>query len=358
MGREIKFTQSVREALELSLEKDSSVFIIGEGVPDPKGIFGTTTGLRDRFGDERILDMPIAENGMTGICVGAALMGMRPILIHQRIDFALLAIDQLANNAAKWHYMFGGEQKVPMVVRMIIGRGWGQGPQHSQNLQALFAHIPGLKVVMPSTPYDAKGLMISAVRDNNPVVYIEHRWLHNLAGDVPEEDYEVRIGSAKVARKGSDITIASTSYMTIESLRAAQILEKAGISAEVVDVRSLKPFDQETVLKSVGKTGRLLAADSGYLTGGFAAEITARAAESGFMSLKSAPSRVTLPDLPTPTSKGLTAHYYPTYVTIMEKAMESMGKSKKQVEDFIRANSLEKDRLSSDVPDSSFTGPF
>ena len=176
VNREIKFGEAIREAIDICMRDDKSVFIIGEGVPDPRGIFGSTLGLKEKYGGDRVLDMPLSENGMTGVCIGAALKGMRPIMTHQRMDFALLSMDEIINNAAKWHYMFGGKINIPLVVRMIIGRGWGQGAQHSQNLQALFAHIPGLNVIMPTTPYDVKGLLISSVENNNPVIFIEHRW--------------------------------------------------------------------------------------------------------------------------------------------------------------------------------------
>ena len=189
MTRELKFYQAINEAIDTCMAGDPSVYVMGLGTPDPKGVFGTTLGLAQKYGAERVMDIPTSENGMTGVAIGSALVGMRPIIVHQRIDFALLSIEQIVNQAAKWHYMFGGQMQVPLVIRMIIGRGWGQGPQHSQSLQAWFAHVPGLKVVMPSTPYDAKGLLISSIEDNSPVVFIEHRWLYNIAGNVPEGSY-------------------------------------------------------------------------------------------------------------------------------------------------------------------------
>ena len=179
-GRYITYVEAIREALDQAMDLDSSVIVIGEGVPDPKAIFNSTAGLREKYGVERVFDMPLAENGLTGVCIGAAISGMRPVMIHQRIDFALLSVDQLINNAAKWYYMFNGKSNVPLVIRMIVGRGWGQGPQHSQSLQALFALVPGLKVVMPTTAHDAKGMMMAAIKDNNPVIFIEHRWLHHV----------------------------------------------------------------------------------------------------------------------------------------------------------------------------------
>ena len=234
MPRELKYFQAIHEATDLCLWRDPSVYVIGLGATDPKGIFGTTLGLEQKY-PGRVLDMPCAENGMTGIALGSALVGMRPIMLHQRIDFAVLAMEQLVNQAAKWHYMFGGGASVPMVVRLLVGRGWGQGPQHSQSLQAWFAHVPGLKVVLPSTPQDAKGLLIAAVEDNNPVVFIEHRWLHNISGPVPEGVYRVPLGKARLLRRGRDVTLAAVSHMTLEAHRAAETLAKEGIEAEVVD---------------------------------------------------------------------------------------------------------------------------
>jgi|TARA_B100001971_G_C18244866_1_gene573519 pyruvate dehydrogenase E1 component beta subunit len=355
--RRITYAESIHEALDQSMEECPSVFVIGEGVPDPKGIFGTTLGLKEKYG-KRVLDMPISENGMTGVCIGAALTGMKPILIHQRIDFSLMAIDQLINNAAKWHYMFGGQSKVPLVIRLIIGRGWGQGAQHSQNLQALFAHIPGLKVVMPSTAYDAKGLLISSIEDNNPVVFIEHRWLHNTSGLVPTEYYKVPIGKAKIVQEGNDLTIATTSFMTIEAIRAAKFLKCAGINPEIVDLRTLKPLDEGAIIDSVKKTGRLLVLDLGYSTGGFAGEVIAGVVGKVFEKLKSAPKRITLPDIPTPTTLALTKHYYPTHVNIIKEVFRMLGHSEKKLNDFLLSNKIDGDLGSSDVPDKSFTGPF
>ncbi|CCQ61653.1 alpha-ketoacid dehydrogenase subunit beta [Crocosphaera watsonii] len=309
--RSITFAQAINEALIQGMTEDPNVYIMGEGVPDPKGIFGTTTGLRDKFGENRVLDMPVAENGMTGVAIGSAIMGMRPILTHQRVDFALLAMDQMVNQAAKWHYMFGGKHIVPLVIRLIVGRGWGQGPQHSQSLQSWFAHIPGLKVVMPTTPQDAKGLLLASIRDDNPVIFLEHRWLHNISDRVKSENYDTPLGKARISREGEDLTIVSTSYMTLEALRVAEWLEKAGVSTEVVDVRSLRPLDTETIVNSVEKTGKLLVTDTGWTNYGVTAEIMALVTEQAFSKLKCAPRRVALPDVPTPTSHAVAQYYYP-----------------------------------------------
>ena len=269
--RELKFNQAINEATDLCMAADPRVQIMGLGVPDPKGLFGSTGGLQSKYGEERVSDLPCSENGMTGVAIGCALAGMRPILTHQRVDFAMLTLEQIVNQAAKWHYMFGGRMRVPLVIRMIIGRGWGQGPQHSQSLQAWFAHVPGLKVVMPSTPYDAKGLLVASIEDDNPVVVLEHRWLYNISGPVPEGMYRVPIGKARVMREGTDVTLVATSYMALEAFRAAEMLAVQGVSAEVVDVRSLRPWDEETVVASAAKTGRLIVTDTGWAAVGFAA---------------------------------------------------------------------------------------
>ena len=354
--REMTYAAAIREATDQSMEKDSSVFVIGEGVPDPKYVFGTTKGLVEKYGKARVLDMPLSESGVTGVCIGAALQGMRPIMVHQRLDFLLLAMDQLVNNAAKWHYMFGGQMKVPLVIRAIIGRGWGQGAQHSQNLQAILAHIPGLKVVMPSTAYDAKGLLMASIQDNNPVVFIEHRWLHNVTGYVPEEPYTVHLGEASVVRKGTDITIAATSYMTAEALRAATVLEKAGISTEVIDIRTVKPLDYGKIIESVKKTGHLLVADMGYYSVGIAGDVVARVSEEAFDHMTAAPRRITSPDIPTPSTPALANYYYPRHVDIIKAACEMVGKRDKAHE--LLEEEKKKEPKYLDVPDPSFTGPF
>lgn len=351
INRRLKYFEAIREAIDQMMEEDLSVFIIGEGVPDPKGIFGTTLGLQQKYGEKRVLDMPISEEGITGMCIGAAVTGLRPILTHQRMDFALLSLNQIINNAAKFHYMFGGQLCVPLVIRMIIGRGWGQGAQHSQNLQALFSHIPGLKVVMPSSAYDAKGLLITSVKDHNPIIFIEHRWLHNLIDDVPEESYSIPFGKGKIVREGRDLTIVATSYMVVEAVKAADYLNTKGISIEIIDPRTLKPLDEDIILNSVRKTGRILVIDTGYYTGGFAGEIIARVSEKIFSSLRSAPQRITLPDLPSPTSKRLIEHYYPNKVNIIKRILLMLRREEVSLP-------VESGDILYDVPDSSFKGPF
>ncbi len=353
--RNLTCAQAICEATDQLLAADKRVYVMGLGASDPKGIFGTTVGLVDKYGAERVQDMPISENAMTGIGIGSAIVGMRPIMTHQRVDFFLLALDQLINNAAKWHYMFGGQMKVPIVIRLVIGRGWGQGPQHSQSLHSIFAHIPGLKVVMPANPYDAKGLLISAVEDDNPVIFLEHRWLHDIHGEVPEAMYRVPIGQAKIVQEGSDLTIVATSHMTLEAYRALSMLED--VSVELIDLRSIKPLDSETILKSVRKTGRLLVVDPDWKMCGFGAEVSALVSEEAFDALKMAPRRLAYPDRHSPTSWMLANHYYPTAHKIAITVLEMLNKqtASKQL-----LQKLISDRLNIplDVPDQTFTGPF
>jgi len=351
-NREIKYFEAIREAIDLSMQNDPSVYVMGLGVPDPKGIFGTTIGLQNKYGSQRVMDMPCSENGMTGVAIGSALVGMRPIMTHQRVDFAILAMEQIVNQAAKWHYMFAGQLNVPLVIRLIIGRGWGQGPQHSQSLESWFAHIPGLKVVMPTTPYDAKGLLISSIEDNNPVIFIEHRWLHTISGHVPEKMYRVPIGKPKIVRKGNDITIVATSLMTIEALRAQEFLVGIGIETEVIDLRTLRPLDDTPIISSVKKTGRLLVVDNGWKSFGIGAEIVARVTEKGFSHLLTAPQRIGLPEVPTPTSPALTNHFYPHVEDIIRAVLEMLKRDSRS----ISIPKLHEGPL--DIPDMNFTGPF
>ena len=346
------YGEALRVAMQVAMRQDPTVILYGLGVPDPHGVFGTTKNLHKEFGDRRVFDMPTAENGMTGIGIGAALTGLKPVLVSQRLDFYLLAMDQLVNNAAKWHYMFGGANKVPFTVRLILGRGWGQGPTHSQSLQSWFAHIPGLKVVMPTFPEDAKGLMLSAVMDPNPVVVLDHRWLHNTKGTVPFGDARTPIGKARVVRDGKDVTIVAMSLMTIEALRAAEFLAEQGVDAEVIDLRTIAPLDWDTVLSSVARTGRVLAVDTSHMTCSVSSEIVARASETCFAALKCAPRRLAQPDVPSPTSPALTKDYYPDATTIVRSIAEMMGKD-------IDPASLEAARTAPhDVPGNCFTGPF
>lgn len=323
--RGITYREALREAQAEILQKDPSSFLLGEGVDDPGGIFGSTLGLADEFGKSRVIDSPIAENGMTGIAIGAAMAGMKPIFVHMRMDFLPMCMDQLVNHAAKWYFMTGGKVNVPLIVRAIIGRGWGSAAQHSQALHGLFTHVPGLKVVMPATPYDAKGLMLAAHRDGNPIMFVEHRWLYDRIGFVPEGTFEVPLGKGIVRREGSDVTVVALSTMVYEAIKAAEILSKEGIEVEVIDPRTLIPFDDQLVIDSVQKTGRLLVADVACKTGGVGAEIISRVVESDAIRLKSGVRRVNFPDSPTPCSPSLEEAYYPDFSAIVFSVKEMMG---------------------------------
>jgi len=353
VSRILSYAAAVREAIDQSMARDPRVYVMGLGVTDPKGTFGTTLGLVERYGPRRVLDMPNAENAMTGIAIGSALVGMRPIMTHQRADFVLLALDQLINNAAKWHFMFGGRMRAPLVVRLVIGRGWGQGPQHSQSLQALFAHVPGLKVVMPTTPHDAKGMLVAAIEDDNTVIVLEDRWLHGVEGHVPEDLYRVPLGTAATLRPGRDATIVATGYLTLEAQAAAAELATEGIEAGVIDVRTLKPFDAEHVLAAVRETGRLVVADAGWRSLGFAAEVVARVAEDAHAHLKAAPRRVTCPDAPTPTTPALANAYYPRADEIAAAVRTQLGRRTAR-----GRPATARPGVPLDLPDPHFRGPF
>jgi len=310
--RKISYANAINEALHQIIAKDPRAFLIGQGVTSPWYVGSTTVGLIDGFGSKRIIDTPTSENAITGVALGAALAGMHPILCYPRMDFMHYAMDQIANHIANWHYMFGGQLSVPITIWSIINRGGEQAAQHSQALQAIFMHIPGLKIVVPSTPYDAKGLLAASIEEDDPVVYIDDRWLYQHEGEVPEELYSVPIGKGVVRRKGKDATIVATSYMVHEAIVASESLNKEGIDVEVLDLRSLKPLDENLLFTSVKKTGRLVVVDGGWKTCGVAAEISARIAESDvFGSLKGPIIRVSLPDTPAPASSALEKVYYP-----------------------------------------------
>lgn len=309
--RKLSYSLAINEAFHQTMEQDDSVMLIGQGVKSPWYVGNTAQGLISRFGEARVIDTPVSENAMTGAAVGAALAGMRPVVVHPRMDFMLYAFDPIINEAANWHYMNGGRLPVPVVIWGVINRGGEQGAQHSQALHAMFAHVPGLKVVMPATAYDAKGLMVAAIRDNNPVMFIDDRWLYNTEEHVPEEIYSVPIGKGVVRREGKDVTVVAISYMVREALEAAAVLAQEGIDVEVVDPRTIKPLDEELILNSARKTGRVVIADSGWKSFGAAAEISAVISENCVSSLKANIIRVTLPDIPAPASRALEEVYYP-----------------------------------------------
>lgn len=348
----MKYSDAIKDAMFESMRSDDKVICYGLGVPDPKHIFTTTEGLQDEFGKERIFDMPISENAMTGVAIGAALGGYKAVFVHQRFDFFLLAMDQLVNGAAKWHMMFGGHMNVPITIRLIVGRGWGQGPTHCQSLHAWLSHIPGLKVVMPSTPSDAKGLLMEAIQDPNPVVFIEHRWLHNMDGEVPEGAYRVPLGVANMVRQGDDITVVGSSIMVPEAIHALDFVKQKGVSADLIDLRCVRPIDWDTIYTSVEKTGRLLVLDIGAETGSVAAEIIARVSSKYSNIFKAPPERICMPDYAVPTSFSLTKECYPDASDIAEKIMSMLGVNGD-------ASALrDAQTWPHDVPGSWFSGPF
>lgn len=325
-GRRLSYSLAINEALHQTMAADRSVFLIGQGVNSPWYVGNTAQGLLKRFGGKRVIDTPVSENAITGAAVGAAIAGMRAVVVHPRVDFMLYAIDPIINEAANWHYMSGGRGNVPVVVWGIINRGGEQAAQHSQSFHAMFAHIPGLKVVMPATPYDAKGLMVAAIKDQNPVVFMDDRWLYRDEAVVPEKIYSVPIGKVAIRRKGKDLTIVACSYLAREAVKAAEELEKTGIDAEVIDLRTIKPLDTTAILRSARKTGRLLIADGGWRSFGIAAEILALVGEAG-VQLKKPPVRLTLPDCPAPASSSLEKAYYIHAADIMRGAKRLAGRS-------------------------------
>ena len=308
-GRVLSYMEALHEALSLALELDPKVLILGQGVNDPKGMFGVTTGLHEKFGKDRVFDTPLSEEGMTGICTGASMNGLRPVYMHNRPDFLLLAFNQIVGHASKIHYMDNGETNVPLVIWSAIGRGWGSGSQHSQAIQGLLLGVPGLKIVMPSTPHDAKGLMLSAIADNNPVLIFEHRWSMRNKGVVPEGAYKISLGKGIYRRKGNDLTIVGTSHILELAIKAADELE--GITADVIDLRTIKPLDEKIIIDSLQKTGRILIVDTGWEMGGVCAEIGCMVAEKGFSFLKGPVRRLGLSDIPSPAGFTLEQYYYP-----------------------------------------------
>ena len=351
--RNITYINAINSALHQSMNKDKKVISFGLGINDPKRIFNSTKGLVEKFGIERVFDIPTSENALMGVSIGLAMSGMKPIYMHQRLDFFLLAMDQLINGASKWHYMFGGKVNLPITVRLIIGRGWGQGPTHSQNLHAWFAHVPGLKVIMPSNPYDAKGLLLKSIFDPNPVIFLEHRWLHNSIGKVPDKYYELEIGKAKIINKGNDVTIIASSYMVADAINFIKHFEKINskISIELIDLRSIKPLDKNCILKSVKKTKRVIVLDPGFSFCGFASEIISIISLSLINELKYKPIKITVPDIPEPTSRFLVKYYYPS--------IDNLYRSVCKMFNLKTNNKLNLDQNRQiDVPGDWFKGPF
>jgi pyruvate dehydrogenase E1 component beta subunit len=319
--------EAIREALAEELSRDPTVFIMGEDVGRAGGIFMVTKGLYEEFGKDRVMDTPIEEAGIVGLAVGAAMTGMRPIVELMFTDFLPLAMEQLINQAAKMHYMTAGQAKVPMVLRTTLGTGRGAAAQHSQSLHVLVAHIPGLKVVLPSTPYDAKGLLKSAIRDDNPVIFIEHKMCYStVKGPVPAQEYLLPLGVADVKREGQDVTLVALSRMVQVALAAAETLARDGISAEVVDPRTIRPLDKGTILKSAMKTGRAVVIDEGHLTYGVTAEIAAIIADEAFDYLDAPVKRLAATDTPVPMAPVLEVATIPNEAKVVETVKGLFGR--------------------------------
>lgn len=319
--REITYLEAVREAMTQEMERDQRVFLIGEDIGAYGGAFGATLGMLEQFGPERILDTPITELGIAGAATGAALIGMRPIAEIMFMDFTTLASEQLVNQAAKLRFMFGGRATVPMVLRTPAGSGTGAAEHHSQSLENWFVHIPGLKVVMPSTPYDVKGLLIAAIRDDNPVVFVEHKLLYKVKGPVPEEPYTIELGTGEVKREGKDMTIVATSIMVQRALAAAEELAEEGIEVEIVDPRTLKPLDKKTIIRSVVKTSRVMIVHEAAKTSGYGGELSATIAESEAFDYLDAPIiRLAGRDMPIPYNRNLEYHTVPQVEDIVKTA--------------------------------------
>lgn len=329
MERMITYAEAIREASEQEMARDSSVVLFGQGAYNPKITYGTTGDLQRKFGTERVFDTPLSEDGMTGVAIGASLAGLRPIHFHQRMDFLLLAMNQIVNIAAKSQYMYGGTVSIPLVIRAIIGRSWGQGAQHSQGLHSIFMHIPGLKVVAPTTPYDAKGCLTQSIRDDNPVIFVEHRMLHYIKGYVPETSYTVPFGKARVLAEGSDVTLVGISYMAVECIRAQHQLAEVGISAEVVDPVSLSPLDIDSIVESVNKTGRLMVVDSAWMMCGASAEIVAQVTGRLQGEKDIRVRRMGFEAVPCPTTKNLENLFYPSAQKIAAGAYRLIHNNKK-----------------------------
>lgn len=326
MSRTLTYAQAIAEGTLQAMGMDPSVIIIGQGTRDAGQIFGSVEGCFAQFGSDRVIEMPLSENAITGICVGAAMSGLRPLYILQRADFVFLTMDQLINHASKYHFMFGGQLTVPLTMRLIIGKGWGQGPQHSQSLHSMLAHFPGLRVVAPADPYTAKGILLNSLFSDDPTVILEGRPLYSQTQEVPEAPYVYPFGKARRLREGSDITIVAVSFFVPEAVEAAKALESEGISAEVIDLVSINPLDIATIEASVRKTGRLLIADTSWSFCGISAEISAEIHARLFKVLKMPVERLTPPFSPTPTAAALEKQFYPTSTTVAERCRVMLKK--------------------------------
>lgn len=322
----LSFVQAINAGLRQAMELDDGVYVYGIGADGKAGIFGTTSGLVERFGPKRVFDTPIAEGALTALAAGAAQSGLRPVLVHQRLDFMLYSLDQIVNWIAPWRFMSGGRAKMPITIRAIVGKGWGQGPQHTKSLHTWFAHVPGLQVVMPGSPADAKGLLLSSIMSDDPTIFIEGRGLFSMGEEVPDEPYFIRLGDALVRRRGTDVTLVVFGSMVPPALNAANELARLGISAEIIDLRCLMPLDLNQIITSVRKTGRLVVAEPGWRMFGAGAEIITSVIEA-VGQLRSRPRRVAWPHSVVPTSQKLEEEFYPDTKDIVDACRDCIADS-------------------------------
>jgi acetoin:2,6-dichlorophenolindophenol oxidoreductase subunit beta len=353
----IKFSEAILDGMSYALKNIQGTYIIGEGVPDPKAIFGTTKGLSKKFRNKKIFDMPVAEAGMTGIVIGSSINGLRPVMIHQRVDFMLISMDQLANTAAKLSYIFNGQLSVPIVIRAVIGRGWGQSAQHSQTLESLFANFPGLKVVSPSNAIDARDLLVASIYDNNPVIFLEHRWLHDTYSNFKPLK-KISLNGPKKISNGRDITIIGFSYSISEILKADKILKKLDIKIEIIDLRIIRPLNLELIYESILKTKRVIVVDNGFSQYGVSSEIIASICERMGNKLLANPVRIGIEAHPTPSSKSLITNYYPSVKKIIMSVTKLLKLSDNKIKELKYLLSEDSDDLEIDVPNQYFKGPF
>jgi len=318
-SREISYAEAINEATSQAMELDEKVIVLGQLADTPAGIFGTTTGLVQKFGQDRVQDFQVAENAMTAVAMGASLTGIRPVVAHQRLDFMIYSLDPIVNWLSLWYFKSNSKSCMPVTIRTVVGKGWGQGPQHSKSLQSWFAHIPGLRVAMPATAYDAKGLLLESIFGETPTMFIEGRSLFSMKTHVPQEPYRVRFGQAATLKRGKDVTIVALGLMVPFVGRVAAELAKEGIDAEVIDLRTISPWDREAVFSSVSKTGRLVVADPAWKSFGITGEIVSVVVEEIFGKLKASPLRLAHPDSHTPMSQTLEAAYYPQETSAIEQ---------------------------------------
>lgn len=347
------FRDAINSAIDQCLKKNKNLICYGLGINDPKRIFGTTKNLLEKYSQLRIFDVPNSENALMGIAVGASLNNTKVLITHQRLDFFLLAMDQLVNSASKWYYMFGGKKSVPITIRLILGRGWGQGPTHSQNLHAIFNHIPGIKIVMPTFPNEAKQLLIESINDPNPVLFLEHRWLHETRE--LEKKSIAKIGKGRLCLKGNDLTLVSMSYLTIEAIKACKFLKKNhNINIDLIDLRTIKPLDWNLVFRSVKKTKRIICLDTGFYTNSVSSDIISRVCEKYSNQLKMKPVNLAMRDIPDPTTRSLSNKLYlradKLAMIILTKMKKKFSKIKIKKELSVKSNL--------DIPGEYFTGPF